>query len=162
MLNNKSAKFPRRRSRGGLTGRYLEHKTKVCVRFHEVDGLHVVWHGHYIKYFEDARVAFGKAYKIDYQDIYNAGMLAPVVSIRCDYIASATYNDELEVTARLFERESAKIEYEFEIHRIANNTLIAVGQSVQVFMTLEREMILTLPSLMRDFYDKHRDNMLQV
>ena len=43
-----------------------ENRTKFTtsidlrIRFNEIDALGIVWHGHYIKYFEDAREAFGK------------------------------------------------------------------------------------------------------
>jgi acyl-CoA thioester hydrolase len=144
-----------------MTGRYLEHKTRVRVRFHEVDALHIVWHGHYVTYFEDARVALGKAYGIDYLDIHQAGLIAPVVHITCDYLQPAGYDDELDVTARLFERESAKIEFEFEARRVSDHVLVAVGRSVQAFMNLERELLMTLPDFMRAFYDRWRDRMVE-
>ena len=40
---------------------FLDATTEVTVRFHEVDAMCVVWHGHYLAYFEQARVAFGNA-----------------------------------------------------------------------------------------------------
>ena len=39
---------------------------KIDIRFSEVDSMHVVWHGNYAKYFEDAREAFGEKYGLDY------------------------------------------------------------------------------------------------
>lgn len=33
----------------------LVHKNKIKVRFSEVDSMKIVWHGEYIKYFEDGR-----------------------------------------------------------------------------------------------------------
>ena len=38
----------------------LKNTVEIPIRFSEVDSLHVVWHGHYVKYFEDGREAFGK------------------------------------------------------------------------------------------------------
>jgi len=37
----------------------LNSTTKIQVRFNEADPLGIVWHGHYIRYFEDGREAFG-------------------------------------------------------------------------------------------------------
>jgi hypothetical protein len=37
----------------------LIEKTAIPVRFNEADPLGIVWHGHYIRYFEDGREAFG-------------------------------------------------------------------------------------------------------
>ena len=36
----------------------------VRVRFNETDVLGVVWHGNYIKFFEDGREAFGREHGI--------------------------------------------------------------------------------------------------
>ncbi len=144
-----------------LRGRCLEHRTKVRVRFHEVDGLHVVWHGHYLVYFEDARVAFGKRYGIDYQDIFNAGLMTPVVEVSCHYLQPASYNDELEVVARMFDCESAKIVFGFEVIRSSDGTLLATGTSVQAFMNLDRELLITQPQFMQAFYEKWRNEMVE-
>ena len=49
-----------------------ENRTKFTtsidlrIRFNEIDALGIVWHGHYIKYFEDAREAFCKEHNISY------------------------------------------------------------------------------------------------
>ena len=45
---------------------FIEEKTSLRVRFNEVDTLHIVWHGHYVNYFEEARRAFGRRFGIDY------------------------------------------------------------------------------------------------
>jgi hypothetical protein len=50
--------------------RVLLEKTEVIIRFNEADPLGIVWHGHYIRYFEDGREAFGKKFGITYLDFY--------------------------------------------------------------------------------------------
>ena len=49
----------------------LKTETEILVRFNEADPLGIVWHGHYIRYFEDGREDFGKSYGIGYLDFYN-------------------------------------------------------------------------------------------
>ena len=39
--------------------KYIEDKVQVRVRFSEVDAMGVVWHGNYLKYFEDGREKLG-------------------------------------------------------------------------------------------------------
>ena len=38
----------------------LSESLIITVRFSETDPLGIVWHGNYIKYFEDGREAFGR------------------------------------------------------------------------------------------------------
>ena len=49
----------------------LTDQTEVVVKFNEADPLGIVWHGHYIRYFEDGRESFGKRYGIAYLDFYH-------------------------------------------------------------------------------------------
>ena len=41
---------------------YLECAAEVTVRFQEVDSMGVVWHGHYLTFFEEGRAAFGREF----------------------------------------------------------------------------------------------------
>ena len=61
------------------------HQTEVSIRFSEVDALGIVWHGHYIKYMEDGREAFGIKYGISYLDVQKAGYIVPLVKVNCEY-----------------------------------------------------------------------------
>jgi len=131
----------------------------VRVRFQEVDSLQVVWHGHYLSYFEDVRVALGRRYGLRYDDIRNAGLRAPVVHLSCDFLAPARFDDELELRARLFEREEAKIEFHYEVFNVGTAALLATGRTVQVFTDERDELLLTLPPFMCAFYERWRDTM---
>ena len=37
----------------------LTNRTTFRVRFSEIDSMQIVWHGEYVRYFEDGREAFG-------------------------------------------------------------------------------------------------------
>ncbi len=130
----------------------LQHTTEVVVRFQEVDSLKIVWHGHYVSYFEDARVAFGQHYGLGYSDFLNAGLIVPIVQMSIDYLAPAKHGDQLEVTARLFWSEAAKIEFGYNILRSRDQLLLASGQTTQVFTDANGEMLLARPDFMSDFY----------
>lgn len=141
-------------------GRYLEHSTDVVVRFQEVDSLRVVWHGHYVSYFEDARVAFGRRYGIGYEDLMRARLAAPVAKLECQYLEPARFGDELTVTARLYERESAKLEFFYTVTRKADSTLLAIATTVQAFSDHETNIVLTMPEIMREFYENWSESMV--
>ncbi len=73
------------------------HRTEITVRFNEADPLGIVWHGHYVRYFEDAREDFGKVYGISYLDFYRNGLAVPIVTIQCDYKKPLRYGDTIMV-----------------------------------------------------------------
>lgn len=129
---------------------YLESKVGFKVRFQEVDSLGIVWHGHYLSYFEQAREAFGIKYGLSYLNIRDSGLAAPVVHASCDYHQPAIYGDELEVTARLHFVRAARLEMSFEVRR--DLVLLATGFTVQVFTDFEGRLILNRPPILEDFY----------
>lgn len=129
--------------------------TEIPVRFSEVDSMQIVWHGHYIKYMEEGREAFGKKYGIGYMDWKAMGYMVPLVSVSCDFRKPLQYGDMAVVETRLVDTEAAKIIYSFRIYRKSDNELMATGQSTQVFLDMGRELILTLPEAFAQWKAKH-------
>jgi acyl-CoA thioester hydrolase len=133
---------------GGAPRPYLEERTRLRVRFSEVDAMQVVWHGHYVNYFEDARRAFGRRYGLDYPVFFQQNVAAPVVRLEVDYLAPARLADELEVIARLLKTEAARLEFDYEIRRVGEERLLVCGRSVQVFTSPAGELLLAWPPFM--------------
>jgi len=124
----------------------LINSVEVLVRFNEADPLGIVWHGHYIRYFEDGREAFGIKYGIGYLDFYKNGFIVPIVSIKCDYKRSLRYGDRVIVETRFLPTEAAKMNFSYFLYNAVSGELVATGSSVQVFLDKERsELQLTNP-----------------
>jgi YbgC/YbaW family acyl-CoA thioester hydrolase len=79
----------------------MTESVHIPIRFNEVDPLGIVWHGHYVRYFEDGREAFGKKFGLTYLDVFAHGFVIPIVSIQCDYKRSPKYGDTLVVETSL-------------------------------------------------------------
>ncbi len=123
----------------------LVNECIVTVRFSEVDSLKIVWHGHYIKYFEDGRESFGKQYGIGYLDLFSQGLLTPIVEVNCNYKRHLSYGDKVIIETSFVNDEAAKIIYNFKLYRESDRELVATGNSVQVFLNEEGELLLTNP-----------------
>ena len=112
----------------------LINRTEILVRFNEADPLGIVWHGHYIRYFEDGRESFGKEHDMGYLHVYKLGYITPIVSVQCDYKKSLRFGDTLIVETIYVPCEAAKIKFNYRLYNAANNELVATGSSVQVFL----------------------------
>lgn len=117
--------------------KHLSNRTEVLVRFNEADPLGIVWHGHYIRYFEDGREAFGKQYGVGYLDFYREGYVVPVVNIQCNFKRSLRYGDTVVVETQYVPCEAAKLKFVYRLFNVKTGEMVASGNSVQVF--LERE-----------------------
>jgi acyl-CoA thioester hydrolase len=116
-------------------------RTEVDVRFNEADPLGIVWHGHYIRYFEDGREAFGKKYGCSYLDFYKNGLVVPIVKVDCDYKKSLRYGDTLIVEATYTPSEAAKIVFHYQLYHAGTNELVAKGSTTQVFLDKDTNLL---------------------
>ena len=113
----------------------LTHTIEQEVKFSEVDSLGIVWHGHYVQYFEDGREAFGKKYNLRYLDFYAQGYVVPIVNIQCDYKRFLRYGDSIIIETTFIPGLSAKINFEYRILNAGTKELIVTGSTVQVFLS---------------------------
>ncbi len=115
----------------------LSDRTEISVRFNEADPLGIVWHGHYVRYFEDGREAFGQKYGIGYLDFYAKGIVVPVVNIHCDFKRSLRYGERVVVETIYHPCEAAKMKFEYKLYNAETGILVATGASTQVFLDKE-------------------------
>ncbi len=132
----------------------LRTSVRLKIRFSEVDSMRIVWHGHYAKYFEDAREAFGREYGLGYMDIFGAGFFAPLVEMSVKYRKPILYDMNPEVTVIYRPTEAAKIVLDYEITDPENGGLLATGHTVQVFMDLNYQLVLTNPEFFENWKRK--------
>ena len=119
----------------------IVHRIEMAVRFNEADPLGIVWHGHYIRYFEDGREDFGKKYGLAYLDVYKKGYVIPVVSVHCEYKRSLRYGDTVIIETVFIPQKAAKIRFEYTLTNAATGDLVATGYSVQVFLEKENQQL---------------------
>lgn len=124
----------------------LTDRTNIRVRFSEVDSMQVVWHGEYIKYFEDGRVSFGNRYDISYMGVRAQGYVIPIVELTCQFKQSLLFDEEVIIETRFINTASAKIQFEYIIYRASDMAVAATGTSTQVFVNADtNELEITNP-----------------
>jgi acyl-CoA thioester hydrolase len=135
----------------------LSDRTEILVRFNEADPLGIVWHGHYIRYFEDGREAFGNKFGIGYLDFYKKGYVVPVVSVQCDFKKSLRYGDKVIVETHFIPSDAAKLKFNYRLFNSITNDLVATGSSVQVFLDASNSTLqLTNPPFFEEWKKEHR------
>ncbi len=119
--------------------------TQIPVRFSEVDSLKVVWHGHYYKYFEDGREAFGHEHGIDYLTVFEQGFVIPIVKSSCEHKNPLEYGDEAIIETTYVDTRAAKIQFTYKIFRASDKKLAATGATTQVFLDRDGQLVLNTP-----------------
>jgi len=132
--------------------RTLVSRTEVKVRFNEVDSLGIAWHGHYVRYFEDGREAFGTEHGLGYLDVYRAGLVTPIVQLSCDYKRPLAYGDSILIETTFMDSPAARIHFRYKLYHLSRHELVAEGETTQVFLDLDsRTLLLNTPPFFEDW-----------
>jgi len=126
-------------SDSSLTGTH-----QVRIRFNECDPLGIVWHGNYIKYFEDGREAFGEQHGISYLDVQSHGFATPIIKTATEHKLTLKYGDTATIKTTFVNTAAAKMIFRYEIFNEAGK-LACSGETVQVFIDTEGNLQLTNP-----------------
>ena len=111
------------------------------IRFSEVDSMKFVWHGSYPLYFEDAREVFGAQYGLEYMTIFDHGYYAPLVDLNFHYKRPLIYGMHPRIIITYKPTEAAKIVFEYEIRDREDDSRIATGESTQVFLDKDYQLV---------------------
>ncbi|WP_397447089.1 acyl-CoA thioesterase [Polaribacter sp. R77954] len=103
------------------------------VRYSETDQMGVVYHGNYAQFFELGRTEWLRKLGVSYKDMELNGIMLPVISLNCNFIKSAIYDDVLTIETILVKKPMVKIAFDYKITN-QNNELICTGHSVLAFM----------------------------
>lgn len=134
----------------------LSFTREIAVRFNEADPLGIVWHGHYVRYFEDGREAFGQAFGLSYLDIYKHGYSVPVVKIDLDYKKSLKYGDRVIIETVFVPCHAAKLQFIYRLYNAVTKELVAKGSTTQVFLNHpENNLQLINPPFFEAWKQKH-------
>lgn len=129
----------------------LKVSKEFNIRFSEVDSMNVVWHGSYALYFEDAREAFGEKYGLTYLGYIEKGYYAPLVELKFQYKHPLKYGSKPRIDIVYRPTQAAKVIFDYEIHDTADDSLIATGTSIQVFMDLNYELVWESPEFYKEW-----------
>lgn len=131
------------------TSPIIEASFELRVPFYDVDSMEVVWHGHYIKYFEEARCRLLDQLDYNYQAMRASGYSWPVVDLRVKYVKPAQFNRWIRVDASLVEWE-VRLKIDYIVIDIASNEVLTKGSSVQVAVNrTTNEMCFATPDILR-------------
>ena len=132
----------------------LEHHYAHRVRYRECDRMGVVYHVHYLDYFEAARTEMIRALGVPYLEIENSGFLIQVVQVNVRYHSPAYYDDELVVTVRVSKLPTSRLTLENEVRRRGEDRILASGQIDLCFVSDETKRPVRAPDYFVAAFEK--------
>lgn len=122
------------------------HIFRHRVRFRECDPMGIVYHVHYLDWFEYARTEALRDAGVPYKEIEDGGLILPVTHLEIDYRESARYDDEVLIETRPELSDSTvRISCHYRILRDKDNVVLATGRVDMAFFDPKRRRPVRAP-----------------
>lgn len=109
--------------------------SRVRVRYAETDQMGVVYHANYFVWFEVGRTDWLREAGLTYRQLETEGLFLPVTEARCKYLASARYDDDLEIQTTAALVSPVRVGFDYTLTGPAG--VLATGATVHA--TLDRQ-----------------------
>jgi acyl-CoA thioester hydrolase len=122
------------------------HETSVEfeVPFHHVDALQIVWHGHYLKYFEKARTALLRSRNLDAGELVGARYRLVVVESLCRHGFPLAYGDRVRASA-WFGDYARRLMIRYEVVNLTHDRRAAHGHTAIGALDETGRLLLEIP-----------------
>lgn len=112
----------------------------------------VVYHAHYLNYFEHARTELLRERGLTYRELEEGGVMMPVVDVAVQYRRPARYDDLLAIHVRVVEPPSSRIKLTYEVRRADEEEVLATGHVTLCFIDSVRRRPVPAPEQMRSIF----------
>lgn len=116
----------------------LASEVEIDVPFFDIDLMEIVWHGHYVKYFEVARCVLLEKIDYNYMQMRESGYAWPVIDIRIRYARPAKFGQKIIVHAEISEWEN-RLKINYKIVDKLTGIRLTRGHSCQVAVDMQTE-----------------------
>ena len=129
---------------------------KRKAQYHETDQMGIIHHSNYVKWMEEARVAFLDHVGLGYGKVEGLGIASPVVAISVEYKKPVLFCDEVEVRVKVQKYSGAVMEFSYELYNLTRGEICTRASSRHCFLkenivvSLKRELP-ELDRLMTDY-----------
>lgn len=127
-----------------MTPRLRETSVELEVPFHDIDGMGIVWHGHYYKYLEIARTRLLRSVGLDRGDVIGPRYRFVVVESHLRYTSALQYGDRVRVDA-WFGDLRHRIRILYEVTNLGTGRRAARGHTILATTDLEGRLLLETP-----------------
>ena len=125
-------------------------ETEIEVQFYDLDPMHIVWHGNYVKYLEVARCELLNKIGYNYLEMQASGFAWPIIDMQLRYVAAAKFSQRLIVRADIVEWEH-KLKINYVISDAATGKRLTRASTTQVAVNIASgEMCFVSPQALLD------------
>ena len=131
-----------------MTTIYATSKKEINAQFYDLDPMDVVWHGNYVRFFEDARCELLNKIGYNYKEMKDSGYTWPIIDLHIRYARPIKFGQKIIIQTDLVEYEF-RLKIIYTIYDKKTGERLCKGHTEQVAVDNKtREMLIESPSIL--------------
>ena len=111
------------------------------VHYYETDKMGIVHHSNYIRWMEEARVAYLDQIGAGFAEMEARGILSPVIGVEGRYRHPCRFDDRVRITVSITEFRGIRLRVAYEMFNETSGELVFTGTSDHCFTDAEGKLI---------------------
>lgn len=103
-------------------------------QYYETDQMGIIHHSNYIRWMEEARLAYMDEMDFPYKRVEEAGIISPVLGVTCDYKSMTHFGDRVVIEVKLSSFRGVKYEISYVMRDEETKEVRAVGASRHCYL----------------------------
>lgn len=120
------------------------------VKYYECDRMGITHHSNYVRFMEEARIAWMDALGYGFERMEAEGVVSPVMEIECTYKHPTTFKDVIDIDVEVAELSALKISFSYTMR--VGETLVCTAKSKHCF--LENGRPVSLEKRFPEFFER--------
>jgi acyl-CoA thioester hydrolase len=103
------------------------HRCDMRTLYADTDRSQVVYHAHYLRYFEFGRASLMREAAYPYREIEQSGYVYPIIKVGIDYFRPLYYDDPMYIHTRPADRERVRLQFDYVITHAESGDIVCKG-----------------------------------
>ena len=101
----------------------------------------VVHHSNYLRWMEEARIAFLSSIGLEYDELEAEGFMSPVIEANCKYKKATKFGETIRIETCIVEYNSYRITFSY-VMKNEKGEVVCIGQSDHCFLSTSGKLLI--------------------
>ncbi len=121
-------------------------------QYYETDQMGIIHHSNYIRWMEEARIAYMDAMGFPYLQVEEAGIISPVLEVQCSYRSMTHFGDRVRIEVKLSSFKGVKYSISYVMRDEKTQEVRAEASSSHCFLSREGKPV-NIKKALPDLYE---------
>ncbi|MGT2929934.1 acyl-CoA thioesterase [Streptococcus dentasini] len=104
------------------------------VHYYETDKMGIVHHSNYIRWMEEARIAFVNDLGYSYERLEAQQLISPVSELSCRYKNSTAFAQDIQIDTLIIKLNGVRCVFYYRMYRVEDGVLVFEGKTEHYFI----------------------------